>query len=232
MKCVLITGTNRGIGLELTRICAARGDRVFAGCRKPIKAIDLGAVAAEYPGKVTVLPLDVTDEGCISSCASQVGSQVEALDILVNNAGVNMGDENLSEVNPDVLLTTLHINAIGPIMVAKYFRELLHKGDHPKIVNISSESGSFTRMNSFRGYAYYGSKAAENMYTRSLALDPESAGIIVIAMHPGWVRTDMGGPDAHLSTAESAAGILGVINGLTQADNGKFFTWNGSEHPW
>jgi NAD(P)-dependent dehydrogenase (short-subunit alcohol dehydrogenase family) len=232
MKRVLITGANRGIGLELATQCAARGDQVFAGCRVPNHADRLGYLTRKYPRKVTLFPIDVTDQACISEAASLVADQAQALDILINNAAINMGDEALSEVHPDVLLKSLHVNAVGPVIVVQYFRDLLVKGDNPKIVNISSESGSISKMTRFRGYGYYGSKAAENMYTRSLAFDPETDGITVIAMHPGWVRTDMGGPDAHLSPAESAEGILKVTDGLIPEDNGKFYTWDGYEHPW
>jgi len=232
MKHILITGANRGIGLGLVRAYAARGDLVFAACRKPENAADLGILAAQYGPKIVMVPLDVTDENSIKKCADLVNAQVGKLDILINNAGINLGDEKLSEVRSDVLLKTLLVNAVGPILVAQQFRALLTKGSEPKIVNISSESGSISKMIRFRGYAYYGSKAAENMVTRSLAFDPESEGITVIAMHPGWVRTDMGGPEAHLSPVESAAGILKVTDELTPEDNGRFYTWDGSEHPW
>jgi NAD(P)-dependent dehydrogenase (short-subunit alcohol dehydrogenase family) len=232
MKRVLITGANRGIGLELTTQYAARGDRVFAACRIPNRAYQLEHLVTQYPDQVTMIPIDVTVQELISNAASTIVDQVQSLDILINNAAINLGDETLSEVRPNDLLKTLHVNAVSPVMVAQYFRDLLVKGDRPVIVNISSESGSISKMTRFRGYGYYGSKAAENMYTRSLAYDPETEGIIVIAMHPGWVRTDMGGSNAHLSPAESVAGILEVIDGLSPGDNGKFFTWEGHEYPW
>jgi len=232
MKRILITGANRGIGLELARQYALRGDQVFAGCRSPKQAAGLEKISVKYPGKVTLIPLEVTDEESIVQCAVRVAEEVEGLDILINNAAINLGDESLSEVVADGLLKTLHANAVGPVLVAQKFIHLLKNGIDPKIVNISSESGSISNMRHFRGYAYYGSKAAENMYTRSLACDPETAGITVIAVHPGWVRTDMGGPEAHLSAADSAAGILKVVDGLTPEDNSKFYTWEGAEYPW
>lgn len=233
MKRILITGANRGVGLELARQCAARGDRVFAGCRSPEKAGALEKISAEYPGKVTILPLEVTDEGSIAKTAARVADEVEALDILFNNAAVNFGDEaSLSAVKAEVLITGFQVNAVGAVLMAQGFIALLKKGVDPKLVNVSSEAGSITNMNHYRGYHYYGSKTAMNMYTRSLAWDPETEGIIVAAIHPGWVRTDMGGPDAHLSTTQSAAGLLKVTDGLTPADQGNFYTWEGTELPW
>lgn len=232
MKHVLITGANRGIGLELVRQSAARGDLVFAGCRTPKKASALEELSAEYPGKVSMLPLDVSDEESIAQSAVTVAKKVDRLDIIFNNAAINMGNETLSEVKADVLLKTIHVNAVGAVLVAQKFLLLLKKGDTPKIINISSEAGSIEKMTHFRGYHYFGSKAALNMYTRSLAWDPETEGITVISIHPGWVRTDMGGSEAHLSVTQSVAGMLKVIDGLTPADNGKFYTWKGIEYPW
>jgi NAD(P)-dependent dehydrogenase (short-subunit alcohol dehydrogenase family) len=218
--------------LELTRQILARGDRVFAGCRSPDRASDLEELAAKYPGMLTILPLEVTNEESIARCAAIVAAEAEALDVLFNNAAINMGDENLSDVRPDDLLKTLHVNAIGPILVAQGFVPLLKKSSDPKIINISSEAGSISKMRAFRGYGYYGSKAAENMYTRSLAWDPDTEGITIIAIHPGWVRTEMGGEDADISPEESAAGIIKVTDWLTAADNGKFYTWEGFDYPW
>jgi NAD(P)-dependent dehydrogenase (short-subunit alcohol dehydrogenase family) len=229
---VLITGANRGIGLSLVRIFVERGDLVFAGCRSLEKASDLKDIAAQHPELVKAIPLDVTDLGSIVECVQMVAAQADSLDILINNAAVHMGDENLSAVKSDDLLNTLQVNAVGPILVSQQFIHLLKNGEQPRIINISSEAGSISRMDHFRGYGYYGSKAAENMYTRALAFDPETDGVTVVAIHPGWVRTDMGGPEAHLSASASAAGILNVIDALTPQDNGKFYTWEGTEYPW
>jgi NAD(P)-dependent dehydrogenase (short-subunit alcohol dehydrogenase family) len=232
MKRVLITGANRGVGLGLADQFAARGDRVFTGCRPPNRVAALEELSTKYPGTVTMLPLEVTDGESIAECVDLVNAEVDGLDILINNAAVHMGDEKLSAVKSEILLSTLQVNAVGPVLVSQHFIDLLRKGIHPVIVNVSSEAGSVSRMDQFRGYGYYGSKAAENMYTRALAFDPETEGITVIALHPGWVRTDMGGPDAHISAAESAQGILNVVDSLNPEDNGKFYTWEGVEYPW
>jgi NAD(P)-dependent dehydrogenase (short-subunit alcohol dehydrogenase family) len=182
--------------------------------------------------EVSAVRLDVSNLASILDCVELVKAQVESLDILVNNAAVHLGDEKLSAVKDRILLETMKINAVGPVLVAQQFIHLLRNGDQPRIINVSSEAGSVSRMDHFRGYGYYGSKAAENMYTRALAFDPETDGVTVIAIHPGWVRTDMGGPQAPLSVSESAGGIVNVIDALTPEDNGKFFTWEGVEYPW
>jgi len=232
MQRVFITGANRGVGLELVRQCLARGGHVFAGCRDPQQADDLKKLAAIAAPNLTLLALDVTDEHSLDEARQQVSAQVEALDLLFNNAAINLGDESISGVTAQKLAETLRVNAIGPVLVAQRFYDLLKVGDSPKLINISSESGSIGRMRHFRGYGYYGSKAALNMYTRSLALDPNLKEITVIALHPGWVRTDMGGPMASLSSQESVKKILDVVDRITLKDTGKFFTYTGDEYPW
>lgn len=232
MKRILITGANRGLGLELSHQYAARGDRVFAGCRSLENASNLEELADRFSGRVTVLPLDVTAAKGIEDCVGLVRAQTDGLDVLINNAAINLGNEALSDVKAEALMKTFQVNAVGAVLVAQKFVSMLKNGVDPRLVNISSEAGSISRMQGFRGYGYFASKSAMNMFTRSLALDPEMAGVIVIAMHPGWVRTDMGGMNAHLSPAESVRGIMEVTDGLTPADSGKFFTWEGQEYPW
>ena len=232
MQRVLVTGANRGIGLELVRQCLGRGGHVFAGCRNPQQAVELQKLAEIVSPNLILLALDVTDEHSLDEARKLVSGQVEALDLLFNNAAINLGDEPITGVTAQKLAETLRVNAIGPVLVAQRFFDLLKMGESPKLVNISSEAGSIGRMRHFRGYSYFGSKAALNMYTRSLALDPNLEGITVIALHPGWVRTDMGGPMASLSPQDSAKKILSVIDRLTLADTGKFYTYTGDEYPW
>jgi NAD(P)-dependent dehydrogenase (short-subunit alcohol dehydrogenase family) len=232
MKRVLITGANRGLGLELVRQCLARGDRVFAGCRQPAQANDLQSLARTYPAQLTVLTLDVTERESLEASREIVREQVQGLEVLLNNAAVHLGDETITNVSAKALLRTFQVNAVGPVLVAQCYLDLLKAGDAPQLVNISSEAGSISRMTSHRGYAYYASKAALNMFTRALAFDRNLSGIIVVSLHPGWVRTDMGGPNAHLSPEESARGILQVSDGLGNEDNARFYTFAGEEYPW
>jgi NAD(P)-dependent dehydrogenase (short-subunit alcohol dehydrogenase family) len=232
MKRILITGANRGVGFGLAEGYAARGDRVFAGCRSTNRATELDELASNFPGQVTILPLDVADEESIAKSAAIVAEKSAAIDILFNNAAIGSSGENVKTFQAEKALHILHVNSVGQIQVTKHFIDLVKEGTGPVIVNISSEAGSITNMTTFRGYYYSASKSALNMFTRALAADPETEGITVIALHPGWVRTDMGGPDAHISVTESAAGIIMVVAELTPEDNGHFYTWEGNEVPW
>jgi NAD(P)-dependent dehydrogenase (short-subunit alcohol dehydrogenase family) len=232
MQRILITGANRGVGLELVRQCLARGGRVFAGCRHPQQSEALLKLSEIAKPNLTLVKLDVVAERSLDEARRLIGASVEALDLLFNNAAISLGDEQITGVTAEKLAETLRVNAIGPVLVAQRFFDLLKMGSSPRLVNISSEAGSIGRMRHFRGYGYYGSKAALNMYTRSLSLDPNLSGITVIALHPGWVRTDMGGPMAALSAEESAKKILAVVDRLTPQDTGKFYTYTGDEYPW
>ncbi len=232
MDRILITGANRGIGLELVRLYLQHGDRVFAGCRAPEQASALKELSAKYPGLISLLPLEITDTESVSRCFEQVSAETDALDLLINNAAIFSAGETLRTFDPEKAAQQWTVNAIGQMLVAQKALDLLKAGTAPKIINITSESGSVSTMTRFRGYYYFGSKAAMNMFTRCMAWDPETAGITTIAIHPGWVRTDMGGADADLSVTESAEGILNVIAALTPDDNGKFYTWDGKEYPW
>lgn len=232
MKRVLITGSNRGIGLALARESLARGDRVFATCRHPDEADELHAVAAEHGDRLTILRLDVTDEETIAESVEAVKSQEDGLELLINNAGISPSGERLGRLDADTMLHTFHVNAVGPMMVAQGTLDLLRSGDDPKILNISSRLGSLTQKSSGGRYSYSSSKAALNMLTRALAFDLRSDGIAVLTMHPGWVQTDMGGSGAPVAPAESARGILQVADELTMSHTGEFYTYQGREVPW
>jgi NAD(P)-dependent dehydrogenase (short-subunit alcohol dehydrogenase family) len=232
MKRILITGANRGLGLAFTEESLNRGYRVFATCRHPNEANDLHARRDEYPDRLTILRLDVTDEGSIDASAREVEAQEGALDLLINNAGVNPEGERLGALDAETMLHTYHVNTVGPMQVAQRLLGLLRSGDDPKILNISSTSGSLARKSSGGGYSYASSKSALNMLTRALAFDLESDGIIVVAIHPGWVRTDMGGSAAPLASSDSARGVLDLAKGLTQSDTGSFYNYKGQQPPW
>ena len=232
MRRTLITGANRGIGLELVRQCLERADHVFAACRNPSNADDLCDLGRRCPERMTILELEVTDEAAIDAAAEAVANRVDGLDLLINNAAVMPWPEKFSDLTAAQMLNTLHVNTVAPMMIAQRFLDLLRKGADPKIVNISSNNGSLTAKRWGGDYSYCGSKAALNMMTRALSFDLREAGVTAVVIHPGHVQTDMGMENAPLPPAESVEGLLSVIDGLTKEDTGRFYTWRGEEHPW
>jgi NAD(P)-dependent dehydrogenase (short-subunit alcohol dehydrogenase family) len=229
---IMITGANRGLGLEFVRQTLDRGDRVWAGCRDPGEAANLGALASRHPNRLTVLPLDVTDGASIEAAVAGVRSQAEGLDLLINNAGVNPQDEALASLSAQTMLHTFQVNSVGPLMVTRGFLDLLKRSDDPKVINVTSKMGSLTSKESGGDYSYCSSKAALNMLTRALAFDLRSESVLVVAVHPGWVQTDMGGSAAPLLPSESVRDLLKLIDRLRPIDTGKFFHHGGQELPW
>ena len=234
MRRVLVTGSNRGLGLEFVRQCLARGDLVFAGCRNPGNAAGLATLSAAYPQRLAMLTLDVTNEESIGASVDAMHRQIEGLDLLINNAGTYPRGETPTTLNSKTMLQAFRLNSVAPMIVAQRCLELLRAGSQPRVVNVSSKMGSLWWKEREGGgdYSYCSSKAALNMLSRTLAFDLRSEGIIVVAINPGWVQTDMGGDNADLTAAESVRGMLDVIARLTEADTSKFLTWDGQEYPW
>jgi NAD(P)-dependent dehydrogenase (short-subunit alcohol dehydrogenase family) len=229
---ILVTGANRGIGLELTRQIIARGDRVFAACRQPDQAAALYDLTAAAGDRLHIIPLDVSDPDSIAACYTAVAGQTDTLDVLINNAGVGGGQEPLGDITQEMLLKTYTINAAGPILMAQQFLPLIKAGDTKIIVNVTSGIGSIGTRQQGGMYSYTASKAALNMHTKNLSLDTAGEGLTSIVIDPGWVQTDMGGPAAEITPGESVTGILRVLASLTPADSGKFYHYSGSEIPW
>ena len=238
MKRILITGANRGLGLEFTRRYLDRGEHVFAGCRRPETARHLREMQATYPRRLTIVPLDVSDPHAIRTSHAVVRSQVDGLDLLINNAGIyssrgsDAPSERLGDLNFEEALTVLRSNAVAPVIVAQQYLDLLQAGHEPKIVSISSELGSVSANMGGFPYYYSASKAALNMFMRSLAVDAKRWGIITVLLDPGWVSTDMGGRGAPTTPRRSVDGMIGVVDSLTPEHNGRFFTWQGHEQVW
>jgi NAD(P)-dependent dehydrogenase (short-subunit alcohol dehydrogenase family) len=232
-KHCLVTGANRGLGLEFVRQLLARGDRVVAACRHPGKATELNALAGEYPGRLHVLPLDVADPKTHARLASELpllSEDAASLDLLVNNAGVLHSGERFGRVTADILLDSFRTNAMGPFLLAQALAPLL--ADGARIANISSELGSIADAGRFGTPSYCISKAAQNMATAQLASALRERGIAVAALHPGWVQTEMGGKDATLPATDAVRGLLAVIDALTIEGSGGFLDWRGQSLPW
>ena len=228
---VLITGSNRGIGLEYVRQLLARGDTVFAACRKPDAADDLQQLQANYGERLTIVQMEVVDEESVANAYAHVRQQTDALDLLVNNAAINPGSEKLGEINKSDLMRTFEVNVAGVMLVSQQFVDLLKNGEQPRLVHISSGAGSIARGGPGM-YSYRTSKAALNMFNRVLYQDLKPLGIISIVLNPGWVITDMGGPNANLQPEDSIRQQLAVIDSLTMDDTGTFKDYTGDPIDW
>lgn len=234
MAKVLVTGANRGLGLEFVRQFLAKGDFVFATCRNPEGANALKNLKDSFPDKLSVFPLDVADEYSVISLSKKVLAQTETLDILINNAGVsNIGVED--EESIESMVRVYRTNVAGLVAMTRTFLPLLKKGEDSRIVNISSKLGSVASMEEMGNggsYAYNASKAAVNMVSKKLALNLKSEGIVVIAQAPGWAKTDMGGEDAEISPEQSVSGMLKIMTNASLENSGHFYEWDGQELPW
>ena len=230
---VLVTGANRGIGLEFCRQLLAAGDHVIATCRQPGKATALNTLAGEYPGRLHVLPLDVAQPKSRAELVRElplVLGDDARIDLLVNNAGVLHSGERFGHLDQAVLEDSLRINAIGPFLLSEAVAPLLAEG--ARIANLSSVMGSITRQGAFRSPSYGASKAAQNLLNAQLAHALAARDIRVLSLHPGWVQTDMGGTGAEVTPAASVAGLLQVIDAATPAQSGSFLDWRGQSVPW
>jgi NAD(P)-dependent dehydrogenase (short-subunit alcohol dehydrogenase family) len=229
-KTVLITGSNRGIGLALVREYVTRGDTVLATCRSPEKAEALRELAAKQDAKLHVLQLDVTDESSVRAACKAAAAVAPAVDVLINNAGVGGRDTEsaLASLELERFHDTFETNSLGPIRVTRGVLPLLKRSAGARVVNISSGAGHITGKQDHRMYAYGASKAALNFLTRALAAELKPLGITVITMSPGWVKTDMGGPEAKIEPAESAAGIARTVDGVTLEEAGQWFSYDGT----
>ncbi len=227
MPTVMITGANRGLGLEFVRQYAADGWHVIAACRSPARAADLKAVK----GDVEIQALDVGDHAQVEAAARAL--KRKAIDVLINNAGIyGPRTSGLSAVDYDAWAEVLRINAMAPLKVTECFVDQVARSDRRIVAIVTSKMGSMADNTSGGSYIYRSSKAAVNAVGKSLSVDLRGRGIIVVVLHPGWVRTDMGGPSALIDAEPSVAGMRSVIAGLGPADSGHFFNYDGSPIPW
>jgi NAD(P)-dependent dehydrogenase (short-subunit alcohol dehydrogenase family) len=241
MQRILITGANRGLGLEFTRQFLVRGEQVFAACRHADSAVELYRLKESHPDSLFIVEMDVSNPEAISRSEQLVRSHAEGLELLINNAGVYMARSHEAGEQPserpgtlafEEALSVLRTNAVAPLIIAQQYLDLLLKGSNPKIVSISSGYGSVSENTGGFPYYYSASKAALNQYMRSLAADLKSSGITTVLLNPGWVSTDMGGPQASLSPRKSVSGMIRVIDALKPMDTGRFLSWQGGDEPW
>ncbi|NRF14247.1 SDR family oxidoreductase [Vibrio coralliilyticus] len=226
MKTVLITGANRGIGLSLVKNYLAQGWQVHATYRSEKSSQDLLELEGD---NLTCHPLDVTDYQGLSEFANAL----PALDVLINNAGY-YGPKGYGFGNTDIdeWRKVLEINTIAPLKLVEALFPNLQKGQLKKIACLSSKVGSMTENTSGGGYIYRSSKAALNSVVKSLSNDLSSQDFTVLALHPGWVQTEMGGPNALIDTQTSAAGLVEVIESTDISRSGEFINYDGTALPW
>jgi NAD(P)-dependent dehydrogenase (short-subunit alcohol dehydrogenase family) len=227
----LVTGANRGIGLEFCHQLLAAGAEVVATARAPGRANELNELVGEHPGRLHVLPLDVADPKSIAELVRELPLVIDGpLDVLINNAGVLHSGERFGQVTFANLDDSLRTNATGPFLLTQALAESL--ADGAKVANLSSQLGSIENTTAFYTPTYAISKAAQNMASRLLANALRERGIVVLALHPGWVQTEMGGSGAQISPAVAVEGLLRVIDGAGMDDSGRFFDYTGQPMPW
>ena len=226
-QSVLITGANRGIGLEFARQYSAAGWRVHACCRQPETAPELSALKG---ADVSLHRLDVADPAGIAALAWELKGQ--SLDLLLNNAGTyGPAATGFGHLQSEPWLNAFRINSIAPLLMAQAFLEHLEAGGGRTIATLTSKMGSMGDNGSGGSYIYRASKAALNAALKSLALDLAPR-LKVLILHPGWVRTDMGGPHGEIAADESARRLRALIAGTSAADSGRFIDIDGSTIPW
>jgi len=233
----LITGASRGVGLALVAEALSRDHQVIACARKPDDARELNALADKFGDQLTLAKLDVTNPEHIASVAQLTHDKLGALDLLINNAGVGpdspgMGPaeahSTFGKLDASKLLAVFEVNTIAPLMITEALLPMLKLGEQPRIAMISSQLASSQRTIKSRNYSYGASKAALNHITQNLAWHLEGDGVIAAAFHPGWVSTDMGGPQAPTTPAESARDLLYLFETLTLEMSGGYFDLDGS----
>lgn len=230
MSTILITGVNRGIGLELFTHYAQAGWQVIGTCRDPKSANAAAAIAVEHE-QASVYQLDITDDAAVNALAATL--EGTPIDVLLLNAGTQSSKSStLGKLDADDFRRILDVNVVAQAMCLQAFRGHVAASTRRIMVGMGSFLGSMA-LNSDGGmYSYRASKAGLHAIMRSASCDLHQDGVTAIIMHPGWVKTDMGGENAHISTAESVAGIARVIEQLTPEDSGRLLTYQGKEMPW
>lgn len=228
---VLITGANRGIGLQFVHHYLKEGANVIATCRQPSHATQLSQLQKHYGEQLQVMPLDVSRSDDIAALAKRLADQ--PLSLLINNAGI-YGPRNapLSQLSEAEWIAVLQTNSVAPLLVTQALLPHLLRSKQPKVVFITSKMGSMGDNGKGGSYIYRSSKAALNAAVKSLAIDYASDNLLVALLHPGWVQTDMGGEQAWITTDESVSGMAAIIDSLNAEQSGRFYAYDGREIPW
>ena len=228
---VLITGASRGIGLEMVRYGIEQNWRIFACCRHPQQAETLMSLAKLTNGRTSVHIADMYELATIQALSYELRN--EPIDMLINNAGIYGSDKNkFGHVDVQSWINTFQVNSIAPLKIAEAMIEQVRMGEQKIIACLSSKMGSMDDNGSGGSYIYRSSKAALNAVVKSMAVDLRKDGIKCVALHPGWVKTDMGGPNAEISTRESVTNMFDILLSLQPTDSGRFIDIDGTDIPW
>ena len=231
MATILITGANRGLGLEFTRQYLSEGYAVIAAARNTGAAHRLRQLERDSKGSLSLVEADVADNASVRRAASNI--KTPAIDILINCAGVMGGDgQTIGSIDYHEWMRVLDVNVLGQMRMCEAFLDRVARSDRRLIVTITSGMGSLADNTSGGSIAYRTSKAAVNMAMRTAAIDLRPRGINCVVINPGWVKTDMGGPNAKLAPEESVAAMRRVIAELGPNDSGRFYNYDGREYPW
>ena len=230
MSTILVTGANRGIGLEFVQQYLERGAQVIATYRE-VGSSDVLLGLSEESSALDILNLDVASDESMKAFSAQLGSK--PIDIFINNAGVyGPRDSNFGNVDEANWIPALRINTLAPLMLTQLIIENLRRGESKKLLYVTSKMGSIEDNKGGGSYVYRSSKAALNAVVKSISVDLANDGMRVALLHPGWVRTDMGGPNALIDAKTSVSGMIQVIEGLDEPSSGGFFNYNGDRIPW
>lgn len=230
---VVITGASRGLGLEFVLQYLRRGWDVHALLRKPEGCEAIQRLLASHGSELEATACDVADQGSVAAAAAAIRARWGSLDLLVNNAGTNgAANSDMEHLDMDDLRYVVEVNAIGPIEMSRALLPLLRKGTDARVVHVTSKMGSIADNHTGGWWAYRISKAALHMACANMAHELRDTGVATMVIHPGWVRTAMGGGMAPLTTEESVGGMIEVIDGLESADSGCFRDYTGAEVPW
>ena len=230
MTNVLVTGANRGLGLGFVKNYLGKNVNVVSTTRDLKSSKELLALKERFPNNLDIFQLDLLKEGAGNTLANFLGDR--PIDILINNAGVGSTNQHLQAVSPKPWLEVLKVNLIAPLMVTQSIIDNVKKGSDKKIYFLSSQLGSIADNTSGGMYIYRSSKTGLNQVVKSLSVDLKPQGITVVSLHPGWVKTDMGGPNAPVSIDESIEGMTQVIHTTDIRDTGRFLNYDGKELPW
>lgn len=233
MTSVLITGTNRGIGLGFVREYLARGTHVFAACRVPDEAIHLQQLKQTHGNQLTLIPMEVTNPDDIQAAARRVQAETSALDILINNAGVFFPSKSFNDLSPEALARSFAVNSIAPLQVIGQFLPLLQNSSAPTIVNITMPTRPLSKLQRTEHHGYIASRYALNALTKMLALELKAQGVTVVALWPGYLQTDMNNMAAEATPPEQALPqVVDLIERLTLEQTGTCLLPDGTTFDW